>query len=244
MGGVVLSSDDFFVDADTGEYNWNQGGLRKAHVWNQERARLECERCSALVVIDNCSLTVHDAVPYAELALQHGYELAIVDAEQGNASDVELAERNVHGVPKEAIAELRLRYERYTVADLVALVKRSQPGEDSKETQALRKKYREKLLRRQDVAAAVAPATGPAAKVRIEGTGCCCSAHACFSLWTAVCRNDGQANPCKPIVVASADTLRSVCEAACKKLALSFNAKKSVLYDTHGQVLEKVLFAE
>jgi hypothetical protein len=192
----------------------SQGGLRKAHVWNQERTRLECERRSPLIVIDNCLLTVHDAAPYAALARQHGYQLNIVDVEQGVFTDAELAARNVHGVPQETIAELRTRYERYTVADLMQQLKRAEPGDDSKETLALRKKYRDNLLERaaalqlaaaDELPAAASATSALSTKVRIE-----------------VCRNDGQANPCKPMVVGAADTLRSVTEAACKKLGLTF----------------------
>ena len=36
-GAVVCSSDDFFVDSESGQYNFNHSGLAKAHVWNQER---------------------------------------------------------------------------------------------------------------------------------------------------------------------------------------------------------------
>ena len=38
--GKIFSTDDFFVDPQTGQYNYNVKSIVKAHTWNQLRAEV------------------------------------------------------------------------------------------------------------------------------------------------------------------------------------------------------------
>lgn len=232
LGGTKCSSDEFFIDEQTGEYNWNQGGLKKAHVWNQERCRIAMERGDEKVVVDNCNLARQDAAPYVEMALQHGYQVEIIDCGDGNEglSAQLFAQRNVHQVPVAAIEEQMRRYERYSVNDVIVWA-RDHKEEDSKEVIQWRARYRDKLMSTSrasptttTTAASFTPTT---TKLRIE-----------------VCKNDGQANPCKPLVIGSGDSLAAIMEQACKKLRVGYNAKKCTLYTVKGASIEQLAFHE
>jgi predicted kinase len=104
-GATVLSTDDFFITAD-GTYQWSNGALGKAHVWNQERCRLALEKGTQLVVIDNCNITCVDAVPYVTMGVALGYEVTIEDV-HSTLDASELVARNVHTVSKETIEQMR-----------------------------------------------------------------------------------------------------------------------------------------
>jgi adenylate kinase family enzyme len=57
-GGQILSSDDFFYNPVTENYDWNTASLPKAHYWNQVRTKLAMQKQIAPLVIDNTNLQV------------------------------------------------------------------------------------------------------------------------------------------------------------------------------------------
>jgi hypothetical protein len=56
--------------------------------------------------------------PYFKIACEADARVVIVDVYDGGCDNATLAKRNAHGVPEEAIARMRDRYESISVKDL------------------------------------------------------------------------------------------------------------------------------
>lgn len=126
-GGLVFSADDFMVDAE-GRYAYDPSRLGECHA-----------RCLAEVAIyitgDRASSTrgghafvantfsrTFEILPYAAVAQAAGVPLRIVHLFDNGFTDEQLASRNVHGVPVEALAAMRARYKHTTPEDILDLV--------------------------------------------------------------------------------------------------------------------------
>lgn len=67
--GVVLSTDDFFINFQ-GEYVFDRYRLQEAHEWNQRRADERLRDGTNPVVIDNTNLEIWEMQPYVVMALR------------------------------------------------------------------------------------------------------------------------------------------------------------------------------
>jgi len=114
QGGIVLSTDDFWME--NGEYKFNSSKLGIAHKWNQDRAIKALQKGVSPIVIDNTNLVAKDMNFYAKAAVQYGYKVRIEEPEspqwkgkmhpnmteqEKNDLAKELAKRNSHGVTPE-----------------------------------------------------------------------------------------------------------------------------------------------
>lgn len=105
---LVLSTDDYWGP----DYNFVPTKIGQAHAWNQVRIIEAMGARTPLVIVDNthCQQWEYSVVEAAARAL--GYGITILDLYDGGLTNQELALRNRHGVPAEAIARMRGRYER------------------------------------------------------------------------------------------------------------------------------------
>jgi len=110
QGGVVLSTDDFFMV--NGEYVWDEQALGYAHSWNVRRAKEAAEKRVSPIVIDNTNIKAEYARPYAEIAKDNGYKIEVAEPDTPWKFDVEeLARRNSHGVPQDRIQNMVDKWE-------------------------------------------------------------------------------------------------------------------------------------
>lgn len=109
LGCVYFSADDRMVDA-TGAYAFDPTKLDKCHRGCQGDVESLFERGESCAVANTFSCR-WEMKPYRELAARYGARLFIVDLFDGGLTDVELAERNVHGVPLATIAAMRHRWQ-------------------------------------------------------------------------------------------------------------------------------------
>ena len=104
----MFAADDYFmVD---GEYRFDPSSLPKAHAWCLEQVRLALST-GVCAVAHNTFTQRWEMQPYVELAKEMGVRLSVVSVYDGGCTDEELAERNSHGVPLDAIKRMRERYE-------------------------------------------------------------------------------------------------------------------------------------
>jgi hypothetical protein len=79
--GVILSTDDYWYTQvkpeKPDEYSFNATLLRRAHEWNQQRAKDAIDAGKPLVIIDNTNTTASEPKPYVEYAHGCGYEICI-----------------------------------------------------------------------------------------------------------------------------------------------------------------------
>ena len=104
-GGIVLSSDDFFMV--NGKYEFDKEGQSYAHSWNQDRAEKAMRKGMSPIVIDNTHTQAWEAKPYVDMALKYGYKVEIKEPNTPWKFDAEeLAKRNTHNVPREVINKM------------------------------------------------------------------------------------------------------------------------------------------
>jgi len=104
--GAVMEADNYFI-GDDGVYRFDASQLGKAHA--------ECiydatHSDNPVVIVANTFTMRWEMQPYIEHAHAHEMELRVIMVES-DLSAYELAERNVHGVPANAIALMRRRFE-------------------------------------------------------------------------------------------------------------------------------------
>jgi hypothetical protein len=116
--GKPISADDYFME--NGEYKFDASKLAQAHAWCQKEAeealstafdRADEDGTVEYVCVANTFTQRWEMEPYIELARRYDAMIGVIDLFDGNLSDSDLALRNVHGVPTEAIAKMRERYE-------------------------------------------------------------------------------------------------------------------------------------
>ena len=113
---VVVSADDFMVDA-TGAYAFDPARLVEVHaLCLGETAGFVT--AGLVVAVANTFTTAAELVPYFAVAHAAGVEVEVFDLFDAGLTDAELAERNVHGVTAERIAEMRARYDHNPVETL------------------------------------------------------------------------------------------------------------------------------
>ncbi|KAH8404476.1 hypothetical protein KR222_006101, partial [Zaprionus bogoriensis] len=146
----VYSSDDYFVTRRGYEFNPNQ--VPEAHEWNRSRVRSKAAAGWSPIIVDNTNMMVWEMQPYVQIAVQHGYQLELLEPQTSwSKSAAKLTQRNVHQVPKESIQRMLDRYEKTSVAELLKLLK------ETKYTVSLPQMRLQPPLPRPNLAAASSP---------------------------------------------------------------------------------------
>lgn len=108
----IFSTDNYFINSETGEYVFEGAKIGIAHQWNQKSVEEAMEAGMNSIIVDNTNTQRWEAKPYAQLAQKFGYEWKVVEPETTWKKDAQiLAEKNVHGVPREAIQRMLDRWE-------------------------------------------------------------------------------------------------------------------------------------
>ena len=121
-GGQIFSTDDFFMDTDR-NYNWDPTKLQQAHEWNYNRIKDSLSKGVSPVIMDNTNISqweLRKLKPLVEYAKINGYEARIEEPQTPWAFDPEeLAKKNSHGVPQEAIeGKLKKWVKDHTIEDI------------------------------------------------------------------------------------------------------------------------------
>lgn len=107
---AYCSADDFFV-GDDGVYRFNGRKIGMAHAECQTNALKAMAEGVGVVVIDNTHTQVWEYALYLAMGNAFHYKITIIDLFDARFTDEELAVRNSHGIPFEAIRNMRKRYE-------------------------------------------------------------------------------------------------------------------------------------
>ncbi|XP_056413035.1 NEDD4-binding protein 2 [Hyla sarda] len=118
--GVILSTDDYFIQ--NGEYKYDVNLLGEAHEWNYKRAKDAFEKNVSPIIIDNTNLQGWEMKPYVSLAMKHKYKVTFREPDTWwKYKPKELERRNRHGVKKEKIIKMLEYFERVTVNSILNL---------------------------------------------------------------------------------------------------------------------------
>lgn len=110
-GSDAIEADKYFCQNPTGEYQFDPKQLKDAHAWCQNRTRAALE-AGLDATVANTFTQRWEMQSYIDMAKELGAELVVHDVYDGGQTDETLADRNVHGVPLEAIQRMRARYEK------------------------------------------------------------------------------------------------------------------------------------
>lgn len=111
--GIVHSTDSYFVD-ENGRYCFDPTRRREFHARNLEAFTQSARLGVSPLVLDNTNTQGWEYEPYLKVARDNGYEIEIISLPHPDPSVA--AQRNIHGVPQEAIERMIARFE----PDLVA----------------------------------------------------------------------------------------------------------------------------
>lgn len=75
LGGVIFSTDDFFVQ--NGKYNFDKSKIIEAHLSNQAKTEDAMRRGISPIIIDNTNTARWQMKPYVSLADKYGYQVEI-----------------------------------------------------------------------------------------------------------------------------------------------------------------------
>ena len=105
-GAEICSADQFFIDSKTGEYEFNPKMLGAAHGECKRNFKNSLRSKVPLVVVDNTNTMLKELQPYIMAAQAANYEIEVIRLEV--PLDV-AAQRNVHGVPYDAVKRMKGR---------------------------------------------------------------------------------------------------------------------------------------
>lgn len=103
-GAIHIESDQWFINPENGNYEFNIDDLGRAHLFCKQRTEYEMQNLCPTIVVSNTFTTESEMRPYFELAEKYGYQVTtmIVENRHGNSS--------VHNVPDETIEKMRNRF--------------------------------------------------------------------------------------------------------------------------------------
>jgi len=109
---LVCSADQFFVDPNTGRYEFDHRKLGSAHAFCRGKAEAAVWLGTDLVIIDNTNTQKWEFEPYVLLAESNDYECEEVMVGTLNDEDLKVyANRNKHSVPLDSIRKMAKRFQ-------------------------------------------------------------------------------------------------------------------------------------
>jgi predicted kinase len=107
---VICSADQYFIDANSGNYNFDASKLRQAHNACKEKFKEALKNQEPLIVVDNTNTQLWEFQPYVQLAQTFGYDVEVIRLK---VNPMLASKRNKHKVPIEAINKMEKRFVDY-----------------------------------------------------------------------------------------------------------------------------------
>jgi predicted kinase len=108
---LICEADKYFVDEETGVYNFDSNKLKDAHKWCQDKVEnymkdsLINDQFYRKIVISNTMTMEWEMKPYFVLAEKYGYTIFTVIVENRHGG------KNIHDVPEDKLEIMRNRFE-------------------------------------------------------------------------------------------------------------------------------------
>jgi len=105
IGGVHYEADMFFINPETGVYEFVPSNMKHAHEWCKVNVEYEMTHDAERIVVSNTFTQEWEMKPYFELAEKYGYIVfsIIVENRHGGV--------NEHGVPEDKLEIMKNRFE-------------------------------------------------------------------------------------------------------------------------------------
>lgn len=108
---LVCEADKYFIDKETGQYNFDGSKIKDAHRWCQDlvetymKDSLLNDQFYRKIVVSNTMTMEWEMKPYFELAEKYGYMVFTLIVENRHNG------KNTHGVPDEKLEQMKNRFE-------------------------------------------------------------------------------------------------------------------------------------
>ena len=108
---LVCEADKYFIDKETGEYNFDSTKIKEAHKFCQDTVEsymkdsLANDQFYREIAVSNTFTQEWEMRPYFELAKNYGYKVFSVIVENRHGGT------NQHEVPEEVLTKMRERFE-------------------------------------------------------------------------------------------------------------------------------------
>jgi predicted kinase len=108
---VICEADKYFVNKETGEYNFDPSKLKEAHEWcrNEVETRMKDHQANPQyypeIVVSNTFTQEWEMQSYMDLAKKYGYRVTTLIIENRHGGS------NIHNVPEETLDRMRQRFE-------------------------------------------------------------------------------------------------------------------------------------
>jgi predicted kinase len=108
---LVCEADKYFIDGETGEYNFDSTKIKEAHKFCQDTVEsymkdsLVNDQFYREIAVSNTFTQEWEMRPYFELAKNYGYKVFSVVVENRHGGT------NQHGVPEEVLTKMCERFE-------------------------------------------------------------------------------------------------------------------------------------
>jgi predicted kinase len=108
---LVCEADKYFIDKETGQYNFDGSKIKDAHRWCQElvetymKDSLVNDQFYREVAVSNTFTQEWEMKPYFELAEKYGYKVFTIVVENRHGG------KNIHGVPEDKLEIMKNRFE-------------------------------------------------------------------------------------------------------------------------------------
>jgi predicted kinase len=108
---AICEADKYFVNKETGEYNFDPSKLKEAHEWcrNEVEIRMKDHQANPQyypeIVVSNTFTQEWEMQAYVDLANKYGYRVTTLIIENRHGGS------NIHGVPDDKLEIMRNRFE-------------------------------------------------------------------------------------------------------------------------------------
>ena len=109
---IICSADQFFIDPESGRYEFDHRKLGSAHAYCRAKVEAAVELGANLIIVDNTNTQKWEFAPYVAIAEANDYECEEIMVGTLNDDDLKAyANRNKHGVPLESIRKMAKRFQ-------------------------------------------------------------------------------------------------------------------------------------
>jgi ABC-type molybdenum transport system ATPase subunit/photorepair protein PhrA len=105
IGGVHYEADMFFINPETGVYEFVPSNIKHAHEWCKVNVRYEMAHDTERIVISNTFTQEWEMMEYNEMAEYFGYRVYSLICENRHGGI------NEHGVPEDKLEIMKNRFE-------------------------------------------------------------------------------------------------------------------------------------
>ena len=101
---LVCEADKYFVDKETGEYNFDLTKIKDAHQWCQGFVKTDMVLEYPKIVVSNTFTQEWEMQPYIDMAKEHNYMVFTIIVENVHGG------KNIHNVPDDRIKQMKERF--------------------------------------------------------------------------------------------------------------------------------------